>query len=43
MGRRKGNRRPPLQPPNLTPWWAVAGIIILAGATLLLVGIAIAL
>jgi hypothetical protein len=42
MASRKRSRRSPIKQPNLTPWWAVAGIILLTGATLLLVGIAIA-
>jgi hypothetical protein len=41
MATRRRRRRSPIKAPNLTPWWAIAGIIILAGATLLLVGIAI--
>jgi hypothetical protein len=41
MAQRKRYRPPPIRKPNLTPWWAIAGIILLTGATLLLVALAI--
>jgi len=42
MAKRKRSRSKPIRKPNLTPWWAIAGIILLTGVTLLLVALAIA-
>jgi hypothetical protein len=41
MAQRKRSRSKPIRKPNLTPWWAIAGIVLLTGATLLLVALAI--
>jgi hypothetical protein len=33
----------PIQPPNLTPWWAIAFVCVLGGIAAILVGIALAI
>ncbi|HEV7948700.1 MAG TPA: hypothetical protein VGP24_02930 [Glaciihabitans sp.] len=41
MATRRKSRYQPPKAPNLTPWWVVAILILLTGATLVLVGIAL--
>jgi len=43
MAKKRKSRYQPPRRPNLTPWWAVAILIMLAGITLLLVGYAMSM